>query len=466
MENSKVHMLQENSISGLVPVAALAMPVIRKAWPRIGIKEAFPTEATTMPKITIPHLVPYILDADGVKRELPASLRGVSAVANSQKSLKATAIALPAKNVDIMPATCPVSAGYHPDPVVAVVKVTMKVRDVAGANEETVTVNVFDGKMDTRQNTFNFTVTGAHTGGHKTSDTVYGYLNSETGTIVLTSINDGDASEVAAKVTEVFIRGKVESTLNKLSTHIGYDVRRKDVDIGTGEHFDASMPIEWLTDNLAMYGIDGTLKVVDVLTDVLAQKVDIEGVDFLKESLDALVAQGVEFKRTFDVHPTGQYVGSPTDWLHEIHRVIDNLAHQLRNKFYFQGGQFVIVGNPIDTDIINGISWSVTTGNEVDGTDVSYQFGAQSRTNKYNILATQSIEPGSLYMFFVPSSPDHMTYKYYPYTFHVTKTTDGWANVNNMHVPGIMMTKRHKFFEFMGMISEVEIENNDGSLPA
>jgi len=465
-ENSRLSLLQESSLSSLQPVAALALPIIRKAWPRIGIKEAFPTEVITVPKMTIPHLIPYIMDESGVKHELPAALKGSGAVASSQKALKSTFIPLAAVSVDLMPAGAPVSAGFRPDPVLSVVKVKMNVTDAAGANSESIEVTVFDGQMDTRKDSISFTVSGEHSTGHVTSDTVFGFVKREEGTLTLTSINTGAASAVMAHVTDVQIRGKVETTLNKNSTHIGYDIRSKDVDVGSGEHFDASLPIEWLSDNLAIYGIDGTLKVIDLLTEVLAQKVDLEGTSFLTDSLDSLLAQGIEFTKTFDVHPTGQYVGSPSEWLHEIHRVIDNMAHEMRNKFNYSNGTFAIVGNPIDVDILDGITWSVSSGDEVGGSEVSYQFGAHSKSNKYKILSTQNFEPGTLYMFYVPSAADHMTYKYFPYTFHVSKSSEGWANVNNPHVPAIMLTKRHKFYEFTAMIGKIIIKNNDGTLPS
>jgi hypothetical protein len=463
-----MQMLQESSISGLTPVAALALPVIRNAWPKIGVKEAFPTEVAKTPKITIPHLIPYIMDDDGIKHELPAAFNRTS-MPTSLKALKNTAIALPAKNVDIMPDGLTVAAGYRPDPVLSVASVVLSVTTAAGADAQnvTVTVPVSNGRMDTRQDSIRFTVSAKHpTDGHVTSDTVYGYVDRENGLINLSSINASAASASAAHAVSVVIKGRVETTLNRQSTHIGYDIRTRDIDIGTGEHYDSAVPYEWLTDNMANYGIDGQLKVIDLLTDTVAQKTDIEGVNFIIESYDSLVAQSIQFTNTFDVFPTGNYMGSPSEWRKEIHRTIDNMAHRMRNEWKFTGGHFVIVGNPIDTDLIDGVTWTIEDSSEVDGVEVSYKIGAQSRANSYKILASQTFDVGALYMFYIPSRPDNMTYKYFPYTFDVRKTSEGFVNPNSPNTPGIMVTNRQKFFEFSAMVGKIIIENNNGDQPA
>ena len=189
-DNFQTQVFRENSLSGIQPVSALTMPMLRKAWPMIGIKEALPTEPVKTPKFTVSHLMPYIKDpATGEKRELPQALRDRN-LGNSQRRVDGAARALPMDNANLLPANTPASAGYTLDPVFSVVAVDIEVADATGANVETLTnVKVYDGKAETRQGNIRFTVTGEHSSGHETSDTVFGFVNFADGLATITSLS-------------------------------------------------------------------------------------------------------------------------------------------------------------------------------------------------------------------------------------------------------------------------------------
>jgi hypothetical protein len=467
-DNFQLSVFRESSLSGIQPVSVLTMPMLRKAWPKIGVKEALPTEPVKTPKFTVSHLIPFIKDpATGLKKELPQAMRDAS-LSSSQKRIDSAPMALPMDAEDIMPVGSPASAGYTLDPVFAVVAVDLIVTDAAGQNPETLTnVKVYDGKAETRQGNIRFTVTGEHSSGHETSDTVFGFVSTGDGTLTLTSLSSGAAAN-KAKVAKVYLSGKLETTSNKQSTQVGFDIKTTEVHIGTGEHFDASLPLEWLQDNLALYNIDGTLKVVDIMTEVLAQRVDMEGIEFIAGAADHVTAQGANFARKFDVFPTGNYMGSPTDWLNELKRVTDNLAQSMRNYSNMSGGTFMIVGNPIDVNLYTGVNWIFTAQTEQtkDGVDVSYSIGAMSGTQRYMMFSSQNIQAGEMYVFFVPGQDDLATLKYYPYTFNVERSASGFISPNSPNVPSVMLTKRQAFQEFVPLVGRITVLNNNGSLPA
>ena len=467
-DNFQLQSFRESSLSGVQPISVLTMPMLRKAWPKIGIKEALPTEPVKVPKFTVSHLNPYIKDpVTGEKRELPQALRGAT-LNSSQKRVDAAARVLPMDCVDVMPASAPASAGYTLDPVFSVSAVDIVITDAAGANSETqVKVKVFDGKAETRQGNIRVTVTAQHSTGHETSDTLFGFVNFVDGQLSLTSLSAA-ASQTKAKITNVYLSGRLESTSNKQSTQIGYDIKTTEIHIGTGEHFDAALPLEWLQDNLAMYNIDGTLKVVDIMTEVLAQKVDLRGADFIAQAADHIAAKGADFTRVFDVWPTGNYMGSPTDWLNELKRVTDNLAQTMRNFTNYSGGTFMIVGNPIDVNLYTGVNWIFTaqTDSARDGVDVNYSIGALSGAQRYAMFSSQNLPEGTLWIFFVPSQEDIKTLMYYPYTFNVERSATGFVSPNSPNTPSVMLTKRDTFQEFVPVVGKIEIVNNNGSLPA
>ena len=467
-DNFQTTVFRESSLSGIQPISVLTMPMLRKAWPKIGVKEALPTEPVKTPKFTVSHLVPYIKDPEtGVKKELPQALRDKT-LSSSQKRISGAAMSLPLDSQDIMPTGCPVSAGYHLDPVFAVVGVDLIVTDAAGNNPETLTnVKVYDGKAETRLGNIRFSVVGTHSSGHETSDTVFGFVSFADGVLTLTSLSPA-ASETKAKVAKVYLSGKLETTNNKKSTQIGFDIKTTEVHIGTGEHFDAALPLEWLQDNLALYNLDGTLKVVDIMTEVLAQRVDSEGIEFIADAADHIAAQGASFNRAFDVFPTGNYMGSPTDWLNELKRITDNLAQSMRNFSNMSNGTFMIVGNPIDVNLYTGVNWIFTAQTEQarDGVDVNYSIGAMSGAQRYAMFTSQNIEAGALWIFFVPGQDDLATLKYYPYTFNVERSASGFISPNSPNVPSVMLTKRQAFQEFVPLVGKIVIYNNNGTLPA
>jgi hypothetical protein len=467
-DNFQTRVFQESSLSGIQPISVLTMPMLRKAWPKIGVKEAIPTEPVKTPKFTVSHLIPYIKDpVTGEKKELPKALR--SGVASSQKKINGGGRAIPMDAADVMPVGAPVSAGYSIDPVFAIIGVDMEVCDAAGANKETLTnVKVYDGQAETRQGNIRFTVTGAHSSGHETSDTLFGYVDFAGGALTLTSLS-GAAGAAKAKITKVYLAGRIESTNNKQSTTISFDIKTTEIHIGTGEHFDAALPLEWLQDNLALYNIDGTLKVVDIMTEVLAQKVDMDGASFIAQCAEKMADQGAgtSFQRTFDIYPTGQYTGSPTEWLNELKRVTDNLAQTMRNYSNFSGGAFMIVGNPIDVNLFTGVNWIFTAQSEEqrDGVEVNYSIGAMSGSQRYAMFTSQNLDPGTLWVFFVPSQEDVKTLQYYPYTFNVERSASGFVSPNTPNVPSVMLTKRQKFQEFVPLVGKINIVNNSGGLP-
>jgi len=470
-ENAKFAMLQEASLSNIQPVSALNLPILRKAWPRIGVKEAIPTQALKVPEITVAHLIAYMIDpSTGAKLELPKALKALTDANSSQRRVDSALRTLPLNAVDVMPSGCPVSGGYTLDPVFAVTTVLLSVTDAAGANPEDKTVKVFDGRSDTLSGgNFRFTVKSKHSSGHETADTVFGYVDGSAGVVTATSLNAaGNASQTAAKVKKIGLSGKIDSSSNRKSTEISYDLANTKITVGTGEHFSANMPIEWLQDQLAMFGVDGTLKVIDLITEVIAQKVDIEGRNFLTDSFDRIASDGqVNYERTFDVHPGGNYAHSPTEWIAEIRRVIDNLAQTMRNETNMAGGMFVILGNPMDVELIPNAAWTFSAGDgEREGVSINYSLGAVKGANRYTLFASQNIPQGALYLFFIPQQEDHKTYAYFPYTFNVMKTSEGFTNPNQPHVPGVMMTKRHRFHEFKGVIGKINILSNDGTSPA
>jgi hypothetical protein len=277
------------------------------------------------------------------------------------------------------------------------------------------------------------------------------------------------AGNAAGKLS-IVIKAAVSSEFNESGFSIGFDIARLDIDIPTGQHINAPLPIEALNDMMALYQIDGTKETVDLMTNVFATKLDVEALEFLEDSFDNQpgVAEFSNFPSSsayslvFDVRPAAGFAGSPKAWREELKPQIDFLGQKIKNQTYLQAGIFTLVGNPLDIQLITNVDWQFRGGQgaNMDGVDVDYSIGTYVGANAYRVISSVNVPAGEIFLVFTPSSETQMTYKYYPYTF---STEMGYIDPNRSRVPSIMMTKRHTFAEFLPAIGSIQIVNNDGT---
>jgi hypothetical protein len=455
-ENSRLHTLQESTISQISPLAGLSMPTVRKMWIKCALKNAVPTETAKVPSFTISWLEPYLRDSDGTKHPLPESIQGTGFSTLAQKPpLFAGNIPVPADNVDMLALSGASQANHDAiDPILSITTARINVA-AAGATPviQSVPVTFKLGIAAGNPITSGFygVVNTYDANNNVISDTIFGNIDLETGLLSVASVK--------SLVTGVSMTGWLTQENNTRTQSVSFDIKRKDVRIGTGTHLNAPLPIEWLQDNLALYNIDGTVETVDIMSNVVAQKLDHDIRDFFQNSFKA---SGSPLIGRFDVRPSAGFAGSPTDWRHELRTTVEWWATKLKQATNFTQGYFVIFGNPLDINLMPDIDWQFkNVQGERAGVNVNYDFGVMTANNVYSIVASNNVPQGRLSMFFVPNVDNYMTYKYYPYTFNVEK---GYLDPQMPNVPSIMMTKRQALEELIPMQCQIEILHNDGSL--
>lgn len=455
LDNCRTHIFSEASITGIQPISSLSMPTVRKMWSRVSLKHAIPTEPVKQPKFTISYMEPYLLDPDGTKHPLPQALRE-NIYNNHAEKVPLDREFIPMEEADrydlLAPVQASIAVGDAIDPVFYIDGVKMTVTDADGNNPEEVEVEVL-WKMDTGNYSIYGEVSANHSDGTAHRDTFFAHVDLQGGTIT--------ASSLKGLITDFRVRGWLSSENNARTQSISFDIKTKDVTIGTGAHLNAPLPIEWLQDTMAMFKIDGAVEVVDLMSNVTATKLEQEIIQFLEDSYKNT---GEIYRGRFDVHPSAGFSGSPKDWRDELRTVIDYWAIKMKKDSAFTNGKFVIMGSPLDTALIPNVNWVFNHANEeVGGVEVDFNLGATSGANRYEIVSSDHFEDGKLIMIYVPSTPKQMTYKYYPYTFNVE---NGYTDPNRPYVPSVMMTKRHTIEELTPLICEIEIINNDGTLPS
>lgn len=444
INNTRDVILQESMSVGISPVASLAIPTLMKAWARVAIPRALPTEPVESPKFKITYMKPWIIGRDGVKRELPEGLRGNDDLGSRQKITNNTVSLATAGAVHNLFQGLTVVAGQDSiDVDVTITDVNLTV----GAGTEAVKTEL---KLDTRTNSISAVVTSKD---GLVSDTLFVKIDRASGELQATSFG--------GKVASFVIEAYLSTEMNTSTEQVGFDISDKEVVIPTGEHFAAPLPTEYLNDLLAMYKIDGAAKVVDLISEVLAQKVDFQGKKFLMDAI-ATNPNAEKYTRKFSAKPVGSYTGSPTEWKAEIRTVINNLAVTMKNDNPFPSGEFVILGNDLDIDLIPNVDWIFTNAtSEMNGVPVNYSVGSLVGNQSYRMVSSPNFDQGKLIVFFVPSSPDYYTFKYYPYSFTV-ENGNGYRMPSAPNVPSVVVHKRQAFEKIVPMIGTIEIYNNNG----
>jgi len=478
IDNSRMTTLQE-SLSGVTPISSLSVPTIRKLWPRMAMKNAIPTEVVKLPKFSVSYLLPYIIK-NGVRHYLPeAIMDGGSAeglvegqslwndwLFLADTDYGAGIVDGATKGFDLLgtlpgAAVASAAVGDSVDPDFHVIAVRITTTHSLGGDADA-PVDVEQLRIGCGLNGDVFYAVSAYhpsdldvdgnplTGAVPTTDNLFGRVDRVTGTLTLAT--------TGGFVLGVKIKGKLSSEFNMHTESISFDIQTRDLTIGTGTHLNAPLPIEFLQDVMAMYNIDGAAKVVDIMTNTLALKLDHELRDFIVEGY----ARDQRYPAEFDLKPYAQFSGTPKAWREMLKDVIDHYATKLKQDRMFTGGKFVIIGNDLDCNLLPNVTWTfVGSAGERSGVEADYSLGAISGANRYEIVSTPAMPQGYLYVIFVSSQDEQMTYKYFPYSFNVEK---GYSDPQYSLVPSIMIAKRHLTEYFNDAIFRIEIKNNTGAV--
>lgn len=450
-DNTRAQLLQESSISGINPITALSLPMMRIAFPKTSIREGFPTEPVLQPKFKVTWFRPYMVDPDtNEKLFMPASIKAKRALFRL-KSLTESDIAVGASGATKIDLLTPVGGsstlGDEIDPNFRIVNVKFKALDANGANAVTVSVDC-DLALDTNIDVVEGSVKGKHTDHTENSIRVFAKIDRRTGLM--------DVVGLGRELVSIKIQGYISSEANNRSTQVGFDITAEEKVIGTGHPIESPINIQQMTDTMAMYNIDSTVRTLEIMSTAMAQSVDLEGIEFLERKW----ALGLQFKTTFDVNPPSNFMLGQTAWREEMKIKIDNMVTRMMQSTNITQGSCVIFGNPLDTQVLHNVRWMFTGEEQVNGVNVEYRVGAYtSGISSYKVLSSFNFGQGEMFVVFLPAAPDQASIKYYPYSFNVIR---GTTSPNHPYTPAVMLLKRHLFEQYNQMIGKIVIQNNDG----
>lgn len=472
MSNTNSNILKESSMTGIQPIASLSMPVIRKLWPKFALKDALHTEVAKTPRFVVAYTKPYMVNSAGVRKDLAKGILSYddndpkNDTGNLSDALKKEYTEVKEQSLNSGAAAV---IDFSTDPHVTLADGKTPSQIKKQPCDELVFVEVkLTPKSEAAEKVVKL--------GKRLGVDGSGLFDLGDGCQLVVKFDGANAKatvalvggEAGAKVA-LKVKAGVSSEYNEESWSVGLDIARQDIDIPTGQHINAPLPIEALNDMMALYQIDGTKETVELMTNIFASKVDLEILDFIQRCLanrpgnEAYKEYGAaeKFVLEFDCKPAAGFAGSPKAWREEIKPMVDYLAQTIRNETYLTTGTFTIVGNPLDIQILANVDWSFRggQGGNMDGVAVDYSVGTYVGANTYKVIASTLVPAGAMYLLFIPSGGTQLTYAYYPYTF---STEMGYVDPNRSRVPSIMMTKRHTMFEFMPAIGAIIVKNNNG----
>lgn len=513
--NNREVALESASLGNIAPMSYLANPMLRKSWAKLAMPKALPTEAVEQPKFTITYLQPWIRNSDGKKLFVPEDLDKFGDAVSKIKLADGVAIALGDAgfaSVNLLTGKALNELGKDTDTnwdanaskdgyaeAIAKVKANdemdrdIVIRQVAFKDTATVIYNgkvitetlgglkvdtfalaaadkIVDAKinMATRNNSFKDLVVLELEVDKPASlkevtdakvkvqviDTIFAEADLQSGRFTITSVGD--------KVASVTVDAYVSSVMNNYTTEVNFDVIDKEVHVATAPHISATVPNEYITDLLKMYSFSGVTKVVDIISNTLAQKLDLDGIKFIDETTDEfLTKSNGRFVRKFSAKPVGNTLIPPSEWRKEIRIVLDHLAQDLINHLHFEVGYFVILGNPLDTMLIPEVTWSFEgNGREMAGVPTQYATGTFRGAYNYNVVSSPNVPQGNLRVYFIPTAEDQMTMKFFPYSFTVEQPGNGYLNPNAQNVPGIIAHRRYAFEKILACQGRILITNN------
>ena len=462
MENARDTMLQENTVSQLAPISNTTFGMIRKLWSRFCLNQAIPSYVTNTPDFAYTIQRPYMVDKSGNKYYLPNALLNDSDLMSKPKLYNEYIPMVDLVNYNILNKTivdgepCTVTKRHSIDKKIFIDKVVMEVPGPSGTTvEKEVYVN---HRMDIKNN---FTVkveTDSMDPANPDviSDILFAHINLRDGLINGTSLT--------GKIKKVKFRGWISQESNSPGTYsFSFETEQRNVMIGTGTHFNAPVPIEFLKDNMALYNIDATVELINIISYALAMDLDKRADQFISESFVSNNLEGT-FTGSFNLRPVLGSAVTPTEWRKEIRTLIDWWCNKIKQVTYMTEGYFVLYGNMMDVSILPDVQWNLTQGDaNVSGVSVNYNYGIMTGSNAIKVVASDIIESGYFRIIFIPTSTDQMSYAYFPYTFNIETNT--YIDPNMPYVPNIMLTKRDTHEEVLPLQARIDLIGNDGTMP-
>lgn len=435
-ENTRRSILQESMISGINPITALSLPMLRVTYPKIAVREGLPTEPVEAPSFKVMTKRPYIVDTKTKEKlYLPKALRSNGELFSLPK-LSDAEITLTDGHIQDHDLLKPVAKNWQEGDAI---DVDFRISEV--------TVDGVKFNVDFQLNPNLNVIKGSIEKDGKRTDIV-ATVDRHKGLLTVMSVGE-------KKATAIKVVGYVSSEMNNATTQVGFDITGEEINIPTGHPIESPINIQQMTDVMSMYRVDATMAHLETMSTVLAQSIDLKGV----EHIERVFQKDPTVTETFNVKPPANFMMGEAEWREQIKITFDRIIVELQDRTHIYAGHAVVFAHPLDAMVLSNIRWTYQAETQANAVAVDYKVGTfTSGVTTYVLLQSPHFQRGKMKVVYVPAENDLQTTKYFPYSFN---TIRGAASPNTPNVPSIQMIQRSVFHTFTPMVAEVRLTNFD-----
>lgn len=492
--DTKVRSYTESaSMTGYLPIATLEFPVLVKQFFRSIIKDIIEVEATKTPNIAKHIRTTYMVDdATGKEYEYPRCLFDGTwqKIWEAQKGIKinnATKVPLTNGRVykyDVITNLTTGTAGVDK------LSFAFKINAInIGTNRYTIPGNGITLEFSTGGTFVNGDLDFTAPDGTVIADTISGKVNFKAGTV--------DISSASGQVDGVYIEGYLsnEKNLRHASVREKRDILRFTIE--DGARWNMPFSIEEIEDAAALLDLNYYNRMVDEIVKCQETNEGLTVIKFLNDEFakyngvapNIYKLESLATVYSVNIQPPASFAGDPFKYVSSsIQFRLRSVIHQITDTLKLDGLSFIIVGNPMATQLISEFTnWKTVTGSTVGGIQVnnSYGFatdlGANVRvvaTNMYDAYTKDPWTPTTkrelvLHIYGYPTTNEHISFRHLKYTSHLL-TSQNQTAYQSTNAPGgayniVTATSRFKDICVQGIQARLILEHSEtvyGTAPA
>ena len=477
---------------GVLPIATLEFPVLVKQFFSSVLKDIIEVETVKSPNITKHIRTTYMVDNNtGEEYEYPKCMFDGTweKLWDASKGHKIREEIVPLTDgrlwkYDII--------GGLTDGTTGVDKLSMQFKIIAiqvGGERIELPGNGITVEFSTNGTLVNGNRDFTAPNGTEIEDTLSGQVDFKNGTISMSS--------ASGQVTGVVFSGYLsnENNLRHISVREKRDLLR--IVIEDGPRWNMPFSIEDIEDAAALLDINYYNRMVDEITKTQEMQECMSVIKFLTDEqkrwngikTDTYKLESLAQTYECDLVAPQYFAGDPFKFISTaIQFRIKSIIHQLLELTKLDDLSFVIVGNPMATQLISEFTqWKATQGTSVGGISVngSYGFatdmGANVRvvaTNLYDAYTVEEVDATGnrelvLHIYAYPTSPDHISFRHLKFSSHLM-TSQSQTAYQSPQAPGgayniVTATARYKDISIQGIQADLILLHSDqvyGEAPA
>lgn len=472
------------SMTGFLPIATLEFPVLVKQFFGSVLKDIIEVESVKSPNITKHIRTTYLVNNQtGEELEYPKCMfngewEAMWDAAKGHK-IKHEWVPLTAGRLFKYDIITGLTDGIRP-----IDKLSYQIRIIGvkvGGKEIQLTGNGITVEFSTNGTFVNGDLNFTAPDGTVVNDTLAGRVNFRDGTV--------DIACAAGTIEAVMFDGYLSNEANLRSVSVRERRQILRFVIEDGARWNMPFSIEEIEDAAALLDLNYYNRMVDEIVRTQEMQECMTVIKFLNDEFakfngvktDTYALESLAMTREVDLEPPNGFAGDPFKYISTtVQFHLKAVIHMLTELTKLDGLSFVIVGNPMATQLLSEFTqWKSQQGTNIGGIDVnsSYGFatdmGANIRvvaSNLYDAYTVNTVAKTGkrelvIHIYGYPTSAEHISFKHLKFTSHLM-TSQSQTAYQSTQAPGgayniVTATSRFKDIAVQGISADLIFLNSE-----